>query len=1290
MPFEAGFQLKSAKTRTRGCYAGLTTMLRWVATSLFLTALYLVMFIRPAAADIVVFRGKVVMEDGSPPGISVTIQRSCDGLEHPIDEATVSPKTGNYFVRLDINDFGYLHSAFNSLLSCVLRAVARGYSSTTLDLNDRRLTMMPLFPNIMLRRAQPGIVVDVASGPGVPRAAAKPWALALKQIDANAWSAAETPLRAVVGAAPKFAPAWVALGIACAHHKNPGEARTAFERAIALDAKPLAPYLELAAAESDLKDWQAASKTAENLIRADIKHTYLEAYLLSAVARYQLGDYDGALSRLADLARLDKHQDFPRAEYIEGLVYEARHELDQAAAHMRTYLAQHPHAADVKAVTERLANLGKQPLAQLADEVTAEDLRPPPVGEAPVPGGLKAFAAIAEIQAEPTYHDFFLQYCRAIASTEPGVENRTLNAVPAINAFIAAVGELEQLGERNGDRTIVRLAVDTDEHRRNAAHVLSLLGWKLTTSGDSFSAEPGDQTIDGTRQRFPAVLGIDELAMRSAIEARRPFQFEIPIESARLVGGSAWSILLKGVPDFTGGPAEVFIRDARYARLYAGLGAMDADAAGALVGSIGLANLIVKYSPLVAEFGSALALSEGRVLVPGGAKADKLWAGLVGANPDNPALFFRALLDKDQGRLLSFYFDLAQADAAHQQFFAGPTTRLDLFYKSYRDSLAQTYFIRKRDRWQAAILQDLHLDSSGGVVFPGGRQSWGPAGASDAEIMLRLPSLQPLTEMVRIENRRGAPLDAESVALLVRHRDEWRFLFPYFEKLPGLGAPEFRALATFTEQAKVASDRQIIVGDWHSLVELMALASQAGSLDPAQAAQAFRQACEILRGDNPSAQAIAVLRAMAGGAQDLDEAVPARLLRLNGSRREVFERVKELQHVPTLHSLGNRPDARSTLAALSGMVYAAVLDPQYLLVAEDRGLLAKHNFLLTPGDKPEGLFVESSLVQSNKEPGTRLAGGFARFAEITQVLNRHKVGSPVEVTQPIEVADAGAAPGRAPLATAPVPTPAETLFRASSDLVEVYATVTDNRGRYIDDLSANQFSIVESGHAQAITAFENHTASVSVALLFDTTGSMEATLPSLKSAALRLLTDLRPGDTVAVYGFNDRVVELQPFTADKVSAERAVLRAHAAGSTALYDALLRVNHDLAIRPGKKVIIVFTDGDDNSSMLTAGDVIQSAKTHGIPIYTIAEGEALGSVQLLDQLANMAQATGGRPFVVHRLSDIAPVFQKVTDDLMHGYLLAFQPPESDDHGWHAIKVVLSSKGHQIRAREGYYPE
>ena len=165
--------------------------------------------------------------------------------------------------------------------------------------------------------------------------------------------------------------------------------------------------------------------------------------------------------------------------------------------------------------------------------------------------------------------------------------------------------------------------------------------------------------------------------------------------------------------------------------------------------------------------------------------------------------------------------------------------------------------------------------------------------------------------------------------------------------------------------------------------------------------------------------------------------------------------------------------------------------------------------------------------------------------------------------------------------------------------MEVYTTVVDGRGRYVDNLTVNQFSVLEEGQAKPVFAFENHNAAVSVALLFDTTGSMVDALPSLKSAALQLVNELRPTDTVAVYSFADAVTELQPFTEDKEAAKRAILKTHAQGITALYDALVRVNHDLAARPGKKVILVFTDGSDNSSMLSASTAIDRAKSRGIP-------------------------------------------------------------------------------------------
>src|SRR6185312_6396681 len=399
-------------------------------------------------------------------------------------------------------------------------------------------------------------------------------------------------------------------------------------------------------------------------------------------------------------------------------------------------------------------------------------------------------------------------------------------------------------------------------------------------------------------------------------------------------------------------------------------------------------------------------------------------------------------------------------------------------------------------------------------------------------------------------------------------------------------------------------------------------------------------ACEITRSPNPSVRAIEILRAMAGGAADLDEAVPGQLLRLSGARLEAFEAVKRLQNVPSFAGL----NGDATLTALSGSVYGALLDPSYLLVAEDPQLLSKHNFI-TVENSQETIFGRSQLEISNSAPGSHFAGGFGDFQMAARALRKQIVGPLLPELNSAAVPDAAPA---SPSENPPSPTN-EPVFKADGRIVEVYTTVTDSRGRYVDDLKAGQFSVLEQGTAKPVFAFEDRNAAVSVALVFDTTGSMVNTLPLLKAAAMQLVDDLRPIDSVAVYSFSESVNENQAFTTDKDAAKRAIFKTHAAGNTALYDALVRVNRDLSSRGGKKVVIVFTDGSDNASMLTSAVSIERAKARGVPIYTIAEGEALQQQQLIGELAGISQATGGSQFLIHRLSDIAPVFEKVSQEL-----------------------------------------
>src|SRR3569833_847384 len=154
---------------------------------------------------------------------------------------------------------------------------------------------------------------------------------------------------------------------------------------------------------------------------------------------------------------------------------------------------------------------------------------------------------------------------------------------------------------------------------------------------------------------------------------------------------------------------------------------------------------------------------------------------------------------------------------------------------------------------------------------------------------------------------------------------------------------------------------------------------------------------------------------MAGGGADLDEAVPERLLRLSGARLEAFEAIRRMQNVP---SFAGSPDGATTLAALSGSVYDAVLDPSYLLVAEDPQLVSKHNFI-TVENSQEVVFGRSRLEISSASPGSRFVGGFGDFQTAARALRKQIVGPLLEPLT--DGPDSTAAPARPVDNSAPAP-----------------------------------------------------------------------------------------------------------------------------------------------------------------------------------------------------------------------------------------------------------------------------
>jgi VWFA-related protein len=267
----------------------------------------------------------------------------------------------------------------------------------------------------------------------------------------------------------------------------------------------------------------------------------------------------------------------------------------------------------------------------------------------------------------------------------------------------------------------------------------------------------------------------------------------------------------------------------------------------------------------------------------------------------------------------------------------------------------------------------------------------------------------------------------------------------------------------------------------------------------------------------------------------------------------------------------------------------------------------------------------------------------------------------------------------------------DVVFRVESRLVEVYATVRDHNGRYLDGLTQERFEVKDNGRVQPVVAFESNAAKLSCAILLDTTASMAAALPVVKNSVMRMIDDLGPDDNVAVYSFSVGLKRVQDFTTDKAAAKQAVLRGHASGKTALFDAISELAKEIEPRAGKKAIVVFTDGDDNASLLNARSAVQRAKKSGIPVYSIAEGDALKSVELLAGVKEIAAATGAKFHEAHKTSEINGIFQDISGDLGHTYLLTYKPPPPTDQKWRTIELaVLGMKGVKVRAKEGYLPE
>jgi Ca-activated chloride channel family protein len=268
----------------------------------------------------------------------------------------------------------------------------------------------------------------------------------------------------------------------------------------------------------------------------------------------------------------------------------------------------------------------------------------------------------------------------------------------------------------------------------------------------------------------------------------------------------------------------------------------------------------------------------------------------------------------------------------------------------------------------------------------------------------------------------------------------------------------------------------------------------------------------------------------------------------------------------------------------------------------------------------------------------------------------------------------------------------EPTFKSGTRVVPVIATVTDAGGRLVASLEKEDFTILDNGKPQEISFFLNEATPFTVVVMMDYSASMTANLELLKAAAEQFLLRLLPADKGQVGAFSDKIQMSGTFTSDRDDLIGALEDLQYGNPTRLYDA---INESLAaLRPvqGRKVVLVFTDGDDTASRIGMGDVLDRAKEEEVMIYAIGlESEYFNMQRMVRTrpdrgLKRLAEETGGGYFELKKTDDLSPTFTRVAQELHSQYTLGFAPAVLDGKE-HKLALKMRDPKMTGRARKSY---
>ena len=258
-------------------------------------------------------------------------------------------------------------------------------------------------------------------------------------------------------------------------------------------------------------------------------------------------------------------------------------------------------------------------------------------------------------------------------------------------------------------------------------------------------------------------------------------------------------------------------------------------------------------------------------------------------------------------------------------------------------------------------------------------------------------------------------------------------------------------------------------------------------------------------------------------------------------------------------------------------------------------------------------------------------------------------------------------------------------LKVDVNLVSVFATVKDDRGNFVTDLTKDDFRVYEDGQLQNIQIFEKQdNVASAIGMLLDTSGSMVDILPYMRRGVRDFARGLPRTHDFFVISFGTSVKLIHSSSQSQKHLDESLAALRAWGTSTLYDSLLYAMERLekSDHP-RKALIIFTDGNDNGSNISHGRIVEEVQSSGVLLYFVA----IGSPILIDShtLEPLSDISGGKTLYVGKQDAVAPVLEQIRAELAQQYYLGYYAPRRE--GFHRLRIEVPSRDFKIRAKAGY---